>query len=209
MWQQFSGSKKTSITIIVFISVVVFLSIAQQLIKIKQSNTNISQKIATNYKTGTGRELSGNEIMKINIPSLTDNDSLISKYTCDGKNINPEIMISNVPKETKSLLLFVNDPDTPPEYDFSHWILFDINPNTLIIKEGEIPNGAKKGMNDYGNKKYEGPCPPKGQQHRYFFTLYALTAQFSTEERLSKNTLEEKINPYLLQRAEVMGWYKR
>ena len=35
------------------------------------------------------------------------------KYTCDGENINPPLSVQNVPDESKSLVLIVEDPDAP------------------------------------------------------------------------------------------------
>ncbi len=35
------------------------------------------------------------------------------QYTCDGIDINPQITISHLPKETKALAIIMEDPDAP------------------------------------------------------------------------------------------------
>ena len=44
--------------------------------------------------------------------SLFKEDGMIpTRYTCDGENINPLLEIRGVPKEAKSLVLNIDDPE--------------------------------------------------------------------------------------------------
>ena len=107
--------------------------------------------------------------MKLTSPEFKHNEFIPKKFTCQGQDISPALIIEDVPLEAKALALIVDDPDAPMG-TWVHWVVFDI-PVTSRINEGQIP--GKQGINDFGRKNYGGPCPPSGT-HRYFFKLYAL-----------------------------------
>ncbi|MCX5799544.1 MAG: YbhB/YbcL family Raf kinase inhibitor-like protein, partial [Proteobacteria bacterium] len=65
--------------------------------------------------------------LKITSPAFKDNESIPKKYTCDGKDISPPIIFENVPREAKSLVLIVDDPDAPMG-TWVHWVLWNIDP---------------------------------------------------------------------------------
>ena len=93
------------------------------------------------------------------------------KYTCDGVNFSPPLSISGVPTNAKSLVLIMDDPDSPTG-TWDHWIIFNLPTNTTELKEGLPPPGVL-GQGTTQEMNYQGPCPGSGQ-HRYFFKLYAL-----------------------------------
>ena len=108
---------------------------------------------------------------QITSPVFENNGFIPKKYTCDGADVNPQLLIANVPARTKSLSLIVDDPDAPAG-TWVHWVVWNIDPQTLEIKEHSVPNGANQGLNDFSKHNYGGPCPPSGT-HRYFFKLYS------------------------------------
>ena len=62
----------------------------------------------------------------------------------------------NVPAKTKSLALTVSDPDAP-EGTWSHWVVYNIPPNTGEIIENTNP--GTEGLSDFGKYIYGGPLP--------------------------------------------------
>ena len=54
-----------------------------------------------------------NTILTIKSPAFTKDGFIPAKYSCDGANVNPAIAISDLPDDTKSLALIVDDPDAP------------------------------------------------------------------------------------------------
>jgi len=101
-------------------------------------------------------------------------------YTdCGGTNISPALRWSDAPTRTRSFVLTVFDPDAPGPGGWWHWIAFNIPgaARSLPANAGAKPSGTNGtfGANDFGNKRYDGPCPPPGKPHRYVFTLYALS----------------------------------
>ena len=98
------------------------------------------------------------------------------QYTCDGENVSPPLSWSGAPSGTRSFALICDDPDAPGGLWF-HWAIHDISAETSNLPEALKPAPAMKhGVNDFGRKRYDGPCPPRGHgAHRYRFKLYALS----------------------------------
>jgi Raf kinase inhibitor-like YbhB/YbcL family protein len=127
-----------------------------------------------------------------------------SRYTCDGKNINPPLDIDHIPSEAKSLVLIMDDPDAA-RGTWVHWVVWNI-PITHHIGENEIP--GTEGSNHSRVQHYHGPCPPSGV-HRYFFKIYALKAVLDLPLSTDKAGLEMAIQPHILAFGELIGLYKR
>lgn len=144
--------------------------------------------------------------MKIMSPAFLDSEMIPLTYTCDGDNINPPLEITEVPEDTKSLVLIMTDPDAPKE-TFTHWLMWNIPPDTKRIEENDWTPGAEQGMNDAGELGYLGPCPPTGVHH-YHFKLYALNQMLDLRGEVKKEDLEREINNCLIEKAELVGLYK-
>ncbi len=154
--------------------------------------------------------------MIVTSPSFENDGYIPERFTCDGStaltasggDINPELDISGVPAETKSLALIVHDPDAPMAGGFTHWLVWNINPKTPVIKEESVPPGSLEGKNDSGKIGYIGPCPPSGVHH-YHFTIYALSAIIDLKSGSDKKSLESEINKHLIAQADLVGLYQR
>jgi len=142
--------------------------------------------------------------MKISSPEFKDNEMMPQEFTCRGKNINPSLVIENIPEGARSLALVVDDPDAPGG-DWVHWVAFNI-PIVAKIEKDSAP--GKQGVNDFGRNRYDGPCPPSGT-HRYFFKLYALDTDLDLEEGITKAELEEGMKGHILASATLIGLFKR
>ncbi|MFE3870223.1 YbhB/YbcL family Raf kinase inhibitor-like protein [Flavobacterium sp. ZS1P70] len=140
----------------------------------------------------------------IKSPEFLDNEFISSKYTCDGVNVNPEISIDEIPKNTKSLAIILDDPDAP-NGSFCHWIMWNITPKNSI-KENSAP--GIQGRNSFGENKYDGPCPPSGKHH-YHFKVYALNTKLNLLVSTDKNELEKAMKEHIIARGELVGLYKR
>jgi len=145
--------------------------------------------------------------MEIKSSAFQNNGRIPAKHTCQGEDVNPQLEFFNIPEGTKSLALIVDDPDAPSGV-WVHWLLWNIKPEIKEIKEGEIPEGAKQGLNDFGKREYNGPCPPFGK-HRYFFKLYALDTALSISENSKKQELERAIQGHIIKKAELVGLYSK
>ncbi len=148
------------------------------------------------------------------VKSFFKNNSFIpSKYTCDGKNINPPLFLEglNNLKNAKSILIIVEDPDAPTG-TFIHWIAWNI-PVKQIIEEGSSgKNYYEEGINDFGLKGYRGPCPPKGDKpHHYYFYVYVLnnTLNLNPNQKINILNLKLKIKNYVIGEGVLIGLYQR
>lgn len=145
--------------------------------------------------------------------SFENNKNIPIKFTCDGHDFSPEISWDNIPEGTKSIALLVDDPDAPTKEPFVHWIIYNIAPNQKNLNENiknNLPEGIKQGSNHFKTIGYRGPCPPKGETHRYFFKLYALDIPVvSQKDNISKAEFLDIIKGHDLAQAQIIGTYKR
>lgn len=149
--------------------------------------------------------------MKLTSRAFKQGQSIPSIYTCDGKDWNPPLEISQVPENAKSLVLIMEDPDVPKSIRadqlYVHWVIYDIPPDTQSISEHSSPPGVQgKGTN--GQTAYMGPCPPD-REHRYFFKLYALDTKLNLPKGQTKVEVEKKMQGHIISSAELMGKYVR
>ncbi len=145
--------------------------------------------------------------MKLTSPAFAQNGEIPPAYTCDGINRHPPLTFSEIPAGAQSLVLRVEDPDAPTKV-FTHWLIYDLPPSTQQIPEGEIPLHSTEGVNDFGTRGYQGPCPPSGTHH-YVFQLFALDTEIGLPEGALKEDVQAKMNGHVLAHAELVGIYRR
>lgn len=129
------------------------------------------------------------------------------KYTCNGAGVNPPLQFLEVPEQAKSLVLIVDDPDAPAG-TWVHWVIVNMEPQTLGIEEDNKPSTGTEGMTSFGTAHYGGPCPPSGT-HRYFFKLYALDTRLELAENADKKQIESAMQGHILDQAELIGLYSK
>jgi Raf kinase inhibitor-like YbhB/YbcL family protein len=149
----------------------------------------------------------------ISSTSFQNGGDIPKKFTCDSADVSPELSWTEPPAGTQSFALIADDPDAPAG-TWTHWVLFDLQPATKNLPEGvskidELPDGARQGRNDFHKIGYNGPCPPPGKPHRYFFKLYALDRKLDLKPATSKQEVEEAMQGHILGKAEWTGKYQR
>jgi len=151
----------------------------------------------------------------ITSPAFSHDGSIPVVYTCDGKDISPELNWSDIPANAKSLVLIIDDPDAPdpaaPKMTWVHWVLYNI-PATATglaeaINESELPEETLQGLNDWKRTGYGGPCPPIGR-HRYFHKLYALDTLLPDLGQPSKAEVEQAMEDHIIEQTVLMGTYQ-
>lgn len=143
--------------------------------------------------------------MQLTTEAFMPGDMIPKKYTCEGQNISPALHVENWPQGTQSLALIVEDLDAPSG-TFDHWIAWNITPKSAIDEGEKLPY---QGINDFGKVYYQGPCPPPGKPHRYYFKLYALDAMLDLAQGSKKKDLENAMQGHILAESSLMGLYER
>jgi len=149
--------------------------------------------------------MNGASSISITSPSFQAGGDIPTKFTCNGTNVSPELQISNVPNEAKSVVLIVDDPDAPRGL-FTHWIVWNIDPKTTRVAENSAPTAGVQGINDFGKRNYGGPCPPSGM-HRYFFKIFALDIKLELKPSARRAELDAAMRGHVLAEGELMGRY--
>ena len=146
-------------------------------------------------------------VIQVTSTAFTDGSNIPSKHTCDGKDVSPELAWSGVPQGAKSLAIIMDDPDAPGRV-FVHWVLFNIPASIEELPEGVSGIGLP-GTNNFRKMGYNGPCPPSGSAHRYFFKLYALDQELKLSSGTSKADLENAMKDHILATGQLTGKYGR
>jgi Raf kinase inhibitor-like YbhB/YbcL family protein len=119
-------------------------------------------------------------------------DSVIYNSLANGLNIctasgaaggdeSPQLQWSHVPRETKSFVVILYDPTA----SFTHWGMYNIPAHVRALPPNAGALGSSYGVqvtNDFGDRSYDGPCPPQGvapDAHHYVFTVYALDTELT------------------------------
>ncbi len=147
--------------------------------------------------------------LSLTSPVFENGGKIPQKYTCDGEDISPPLVISNIPERTASLALVMDDPDAAQISGkvWDHWIVWNIPADTNKIPEGKEPKGIL-GTGTGGNQGYQGPCPPD-RPHTYRFKVYALDTVLELQPGATKKELETAIQDHILEEAEIKASYQR
>ena len=146
--------------------------------------------------------------MNLKSSAFIDSQTIPTKYGYKFENFSPPLTIDNIPKNTKSLVLIMDDPDAMDAVGkvWVHWVLWNIPSNTTEILENSIPTNAIEGITDFGEIGYGGPAPPD-KEHTYFFKLFALDIVLESNEGTSKIQIENQIKNHIIEECVLKGKY--
>ena len=157
--------------------------------------------------------------LKLTSTAFAHEGAIPEIHTCEGrddKDVSPPLMWSGVPKQAKSLVLIVDDPDAPdpaaPKMTWVHWVLYNMPPSAAGLAQGvapgALPAGTLQGISDFKRTGYGGPCPPIGR-HRYFHKLYALDTILPDLKNPRKQDVEKAMKGHVIEHAELVGTYQK
>lgn len=117
------------------------------------------------------------EWFTVTSPVFRDGQDLPPRYGCrtypGGQGKTPPLRWSGTPAGTRSFAIVVDDPDASGGA-YVHWVIAGIDGTVNELVEGAQLNRAVEGLTTSKKTGYAPPCPPKGERHRYRFTIYAL-----------------------------------
>ena len=154
-----------------------------------------------------GREAAGATSLSISSPAFVSGNAIPIRHALAHDNLSPELRVANVPPKARSLVLIVDDPDAPMGL-WTHWLVWNLPPDTTSLPEGKLPPGqALEGKNSFGHVRYDGPSPPSGT-HRYFFRLYALDTVLNLPAGSDRAALETAMAGHQMGSAKTYGTYQ-
>ncbi|MDQ1618277.1 MAG: hypothetical protein QOE19_846 [Actinomycetota bacterium] len=118
--------------------------------------------------------------LSVSSAAFADGAAIPTGFTCKGDNLSPPLHWSGLPSDARSVALVVDDPDAP-NGTFTHWVVFNIDPQQRSIDAGQVPEGARQAKNSAGHASYDGPCPPSGTHH-YRFTVSVLRSPLTVPD---------------------------
>ncbi len=144
------------------------------------------------------------ESLTVTSKTFTHGGRIPIDATCDGKDKMPDLTWSAPPEGTQSLVVIVEDPDASSS-NFVHLLVYDLPAEVHTLAGEELQGGGIFGLNDFRATRYNGPCPPKGEAHRYRFRVVALDVKLAAREGLTRAELDRKMDGHLLAEGSLTG----
>ena len=145
--------------------------------------------------------------------AFSSGSEIPAQYTCKGADTSPALAWSGAPQNVASFALIMDDPDAP-HGTWVHWVMWDVPSTTHTLPQGvarreQLEDGSRQGRNDFRKNGYNGPCPPGGSTHRYFFRLYALDIKLDLASDADRAGLDAAMKGHILAQAEYMGTFHK
>ena len=146
--------------------------------------------------------------LQLTSSAFSHGDEIPRKFGYKNGNISPPLTIDKIPSNAKSMALIMDDPDAMGAVGkvWVHWVMWNINPTTIEVKESMTPSGSVEGMTDFGEVGYGGPAPPD-KRHTYVFKLYALDSVLDLSSESSKADVEKAMEGHIIEQATLEGTY--
>ena len=135
------------------------------------------------------------------------------QFTCTGTDVSPALEWSGAAAKTATFALIMDDPDAPGG-TWVHWVLWNLPASAHSLPEGvpkseQLENGARHGRNDFRKIGYNGPCPPPGKAHHYYFRVYALDVKLDLAPGAARQELDDAMKGHIVSEAEYIGTFRR
>lgn len=157
--------------------------------------------------------------MKLSSQNFNDGDKLPERQVLNamgyqGDNLSPHLAWDDAPAGTKSFVVTCYDPDAPTGSGWWHWVVANLPADTRELPEGagsgkvDLPAGSVQTRTDFGSAGYGGAAPPKGESHRYIFTVHAIdVAALEVDENASGALVGFNVHFHSLVSASITAMY--
>jgi len=147
--------------------------------------------------------------LRLTSSAFGDGAPIPARYSRDGENLNPPLSVENVPNGAATLTLVVDDPDAVDVAGevFLHWLVWNIPATRTTIPTDWTPSETAVGVNDFGNRRYDGPDPPDGE-HTYRFKLFALDTALDLPQSAGKREVGAAMAGHVLAQTQWTGTYR-
>ncbi len=147
---------------------------------------------------------------------FVDHGPLPVACTADGDGVSPPLHWSGVPSTATSVVLIVEDADSPTPHPLVHAIAVDLPVADGSLRGGALaseevaPGAATLGRNSYLQHGWLPPDPPPGHgPHRYAFQVFALSGDQAILESPGRDALVELLEARAIASGMIIGTYER
>lgn len=148
--------------------------------------------------------------------AFVDHSPMPARFTADGAGVSPPLQWSGVPTEAASVLLIVEDADSPTPHPLVHAIVVDLPAGEPHLLEGAIKSpdhdgsGLETGRNSFLQTGWLPPDPPPGHGvHRYLFQVFALDAGAHFSGTPGRESVHEMLTTHAIASGCLIGTYER
>lgn len=148
--------------------------------------------------------------------AFVDHAPLPSRYTADGEGVSPPLQWTGLPPGSASLLLIVEDADSPTPNPLVHAIVVGLPAQDGAVAEAAIPGadsegaGLHVGRNSALQAAWLPPDPPPGHGvHRYAFQLFALDGTPVFSETPGRDEIVDALRAHAIASGLLIGTCER
>jgi Raf kinase inhibitor-like YbhB/YbcL family protein len=148
--------------------------------------------------------------------AFVDHGPLPENCTADGDGTSPPLQWSGVPATATSVVLIVEDADSPTPRPLVHAIAVGLAADDGSLDEGALdddkdaPEQARLGRNSYLQHGWLPPDPPPGHgRHRYAFQVFALAGGAALPETPGRDALMDVLEQDAVASGMIVGTYER
>jgi Raf kinase inhibitor-like YbhB/YbcL family protein len=147
--------------------------------------------------------------LEVRSSAFEDHGPMPGRLSRQGGNVSPPLEWSGVPEGTAELILLCEDPDSPGQEPFLHWLVSGIDPESSEVQEGAAL-GGQQWANGFGEHGWGGPQPPVGDDpHRYVFHLIAVDEPLDLPDDVSATDVHRAAAGHELASGTVVGLFAR
>ena len=148
--------------------------------------------------------------------AFVDHGPIPATYTADGEGRSPPLAWTGVPEAAATVLLLVEDADSPTPHPLVHAIAVDLPTGDGALAEGALdgddadPAAPHLGRNSFLGSGWLPPDPPPGHGvHHYAFQIFALTAGADFGGTPGREAVLEAIEAFGIASGCLLGTYER
>jgi hypothetical protein len=158
----------------------------------------------------------GQGAIEVSSLAFVDHGPLPRLYTADGEGESPPLQWSGVPSSATSVVLIVEDADSPTPHPLVHAIAVGLPAADGSLRQGALdsdaaaPAPARLGRNSYLQHGWLAPDPPPGHgPHRYAFQVFALAGDVPLPETPGRDALMDVLARSVIASGMAIATYER
>ena len=158
----------------------------------------------------------GQNALRVTSGAFVDHGPLPVACTADGAGVSPPLHWFDVPAAATSVVLIVEDADSPTPHPLVHAIAVGLPAGDGSLQSGALaddenaPQAATLGRNSYLQHGWLPPDPPPGHgPHRYAFQVFALGGAEPVPESPGRDALMAVLEARAIASGMIIGTYER